>query len=95
VKSFPIGIDAREFQKAAARPRQNRIIRLTLAGLGRRKLIIGVDRLGYSSIPQRMEAYTHFLFNNPDQRGQVAYLSNRANKSQRSFGIRDPKPRGE
>jgi len=75
VKSFPIGIDAREFQEAAARPGQNRIIRQTLAGLGRRKLIIGVDRLDYSKgIPQRMEAYERFLLNNSDQRGHVTFL---------------------
>src|SRR6516164_3871010 len=75
VTSFPIGIDAREFQKVAARGRSNRIIRQTIAGLGTRKLIIGVDRLDYSKgIPHRMEAYERFLLNNPDQRGHVTYL---------------------
>jgi Glycosyltransferase family 20 len=47
----------------------------SIAGLGSRKLIIGVDRLDYSKgIPQRMEAYERFLVNNPDQRGHVTYL---------------------
>jgi trehalose 6-phosphate synthase len=45
VKSFPIGIDTSDFQEVAARPRSNRIISQTIAGLGSRKLIIGVDRL--------------------------------------------------
>jgi trehalose 6-phosphate synthase len=75
VKSFPIGIDARDFQQVAAHPRFNRIIRQTIAGLGSRKLIIGVDRLDYSKgIPHRMESYERFLLNNPDQRGHVTYL---------------------
>ena len=75
VKSFPIGIDARDFQQVAAHPRFNRIIRQTIAGLGFRKLIIGVDRLDYSKgIPHRMESYERFLLNNPDQRGHVTYL---------------------
>jgi trehalose 6-phosphate synthase len=75
VKSFPIGIDASDFQEVAARSRSNRIVNQTIAGLGSRKLIIGVDRLDYSKgIPQRMEAYERFLVNNPDQRGRVTYL---------------------
>ena len=75
VKGFPIGIDVIDFQKVAARPRPNRILGQTIAGLGSRKLIIGVDRLDYSKgIRQRMEAYEHFLASNLDQRGQVTYL---------------------
>lgn len=75
VKSFPIGIDASDFQEVAARPRSNRIVSQTIAGLGSRKLIIGVDRLDYSKgIQQRMEAYERFLLNNPNQRGHVTYL---------------------
>src|SRR5262249_46458110 len=75
VKAFPIGVDTRDFQELAARPRANRIIRQTITGLGSRKLIIRVDRLDYSKgIPQRMEAYERFLIENPNQRGHVTYL---------------------
>ena len=75
VKSFPIGIDVSSFEQVAARSRSNRIVSQTIAGLGSRKLIIGVDRLDYSKgIPERMEAYERFLINNPDQRGRVTYL---------------------
>jgi trehalose 6-phosphate synthase len=75
VKSFPIGIDTRRFEQLAARSRSNRIVNQTIAGLGSRKLIIGVDRLDYSKgIPEKMEAYERFLINNPDQRGRVTYL---------------------
>jgi len=75
VKSFPIGIDASDFQKVAARHRSNRLVSQTIAGLGSRKLIIGVDRLDYSKgIRERMEAYERFLVDNPDQRGYVSYL---------------------
>jgi trehalose 6-phosphate synthase len=57
------------------RSRSNRIVSQTIAGLGSRKLIIGVDRLDYSKgIPQRMEAYERFLVNNTGQRGHVTYL---------------------
>jgi trehalose 6-phosphate synthase len=75
VKSYPIGIDVKGFREAAERSSTNRIVRQTLAGLGARKLIIGVDRLDYSKgIPERMEAFERFLINNPDQRGRVSYL---------------------
>jgi len=75
VKCFPIGIDVHDFQEAAARPRPNRILSQTIAGLGSRKLIIGVDRLDYSKgIQERMEAYERFLVSDPDQRGHVTYL---------------------
>ena len=75
VKSFPIGIDVNDFQDVAAHPRPNRIFTQTTAGLGSRKLIIGVDRLDYSKgIQERMEAYERFLVSNPDQRGHVTYL---------------------
>jgi trehalose 6-phosphate synthase len=75
VKSFPIGIDVSDFQEVAVRSRSNRIVSQTIAGLGSRKLIIGVDRLDYSKgIPQRMEAYERFLVNNTGQRGRVTYL---------------------
>jgi len=68
-------IDASAFQEVAARHRSNRIVSQTVAGLGSRKLIIGVDRLDYSKgIGERMEAYERFLVNNPDQRGNVTYL---------------------
>jgi trehalose 6-phosphate synthase len=75
VKSFPIGIDASGFQDLAAQPRPNRIVSQTIAGLGPRKMIIGVDRLDYSKgIRERMEAYERFLINKPDWRGRVSYL---------------------
>jgi trehalose 6-phosphate synthase len=75
VKSFPIGIDVSDFQQVAARPRSNRIVSQTIAGLGSCKLIIGVDRLDYSKgIREKMEAYERFLVNQPDQRGRVSYL---------------------
>jgi trehalose 6-phosphate synthase len=75
VKGFPIGIDAKSFQQAAQRSTSNRLVRQTVAGLGSRRLIIGIDRLDYSKgIPERMEAFERFLAGNPDQRGHVTYL---------------------
>jgi trehalose 6-phosphate synthase len=75
IRSFPIGIDVREFEQLAARASSTRLVRQTIEGLGSRKLIIGVDRLDYSKgIPERMEAYERFLLDNSDQRGRVTYL---------------------
>jgi trehalose 6-phosphate synthase len=75
VQAFPIGIDVREIAQLAARASSNRLVRQTSAGLGTRRLLIGVDRLDYSKgIPERMSAYERFLQDNPDQRGRVTYL---------------------
>ncbi|MGO4572942.1 alpha,alpha-trehalose-phosphate synthase (UDP-forming) [Microvirga sp. 2TAF3] len=75
VKGFPIGIDVAGFQQAARRPATHRLVKQTIANLGSRRLIIGVDRLDYSKgIPERMEAFERFLVSNPDQRGHVTYL---------------------
>ena len=75
VKPFPIGIDTNDFEQVAERAGSSRIVKQTVAGLGSRKLIIGVDRLDYSKgIPERMEAFERFLVDNPDHRGRVTYL---------------------
>jgi trehalose 6-phosphate synthase len=75
IQCFPIGIDVSEFQRVAARSGSSRLVRQTGAGLGSRKLIIGVDRLDYSKgIPERMAAFEQFLIDNLDQRGRVTYL---------------------
>jgi len=75
VKGFPIGIDLNGFQAAARRSASLPLVRQTVAGLGSRQLIIGVDRLDYSKgIPERMESFERFLISNPDQRGRVTYL---------------------
>jgi len=75
IRSFPIGIDVSGFEQVATRASSSRLVRQTFAGLGSRKLIIGVDRLDYSKgIPERMGAYERFLIDNADQRGRVTYL---------------------
>jgi trehalose 6-phosphate synthase len=75
IKSNPIGIDVSGFQQAAQRSSSSRLLKQTIAGLGTRKLIIGVDRLDYSKgIPERMEAFERFLVSHPEQRGRVTFL---------------------
>ncbi|QRM34147.1 alpha,alpha-trehalose-phosphate synthase (UDP-forming) [Microvirga sp. VF16] len=75
VKDFPIAIDVSSFEQAACRPARHRLIQQTVASLGSRSLIIGIDRLDYSKgIPERMESFERFLISNPDQRGRVTYL---------------------
>jgi len=75
VKGFPIAVNVSSFEQAARRPATHRLIKQTVASLGSRSLIIGVDRLDYSKgIPERMESFERFLISNPDQRGRVTYL---------------------
>jgi trehalose 6-phosphate synthase len=75
VKPFPIGIDVNDFEQVAERAWSSRIVKQTVAGLGSRKLIVGVDRLDYSKgIPERMETFERFIVDNPDHRGLVTYL---------------------
>ena len=75
IKGFPIGIDLKAFQALAQKSASLPLVRQTIAGLGSRQLIIGVDRLDYSKgIPERMESFERFLVSNPDQRGRVTYL---------------------
>jgi trehalose 6-phosphate synthase len=93
VKSFPIGIDVSSFEQVAARSPSNRIVSQTIAGLGSRKLIIGVDRLDYSKgIPEKMEAYERFLIQQPRSAGTRHLSSDRTNKPQRSPGVWGAKP---
>jgi trehalose 6-phosphate synthase len=75
VGAFPIGIDTAAFEQVARAAGSSRIVRQTGVSLGARKLVIGVDRLDYSKgIPERMEAFEHFLGDSPEFRGRVTYL---------------------
>lgn len=72
---FPIGVDASEVARAAARGASSSVVRNMTQGLLGRQLIIGVDRLDYSKgLLERFEAYQHFLEEAPQYRGKVTYL---------------------
>lgn len=71
----PIGIDAKEFEEAAAGPRalfaRDRM-HMSMTG---RQLLVGVDRLDYSKgLPERFHSYERFLVHNPDLQGLVSFL---------------------
>jgi trehalose 6-phosphate synthase len=75
VQPFPVAIDtlevARQAKRAAASAATQRLIR----SLEQRALAIGVDRLDYSKgIPQRFEAFAHFLSQHPEWRSRISFL---------------------
>lgn len=62
VRAFPISIDTAAFAKEARAALKNLTVKRTLASLGGRQFIIGVDRLDYSKgLKHRMEAFAVFL----------------------------------
>jgi len=75
VIALPIGIDVEAFVTAAQQAGEDQTVAETMASIGDRSLIIGVDRLDYSKgVAQRMEAYAQFLTDNPHRRTAVEYL---------------------
>jgi trehalose 6-phosphate synthase len=75
VLALPIGIDVGAFAAEAEAASENAVVAETIESLGRRTLILGVDRLDYSKgVAQRMEAYGQFLQDRPARRASVEYL---------------------
>jgi trehalose 6-phosphate synthase len=73
--ALPIGIDVDEFQ-ALGEAREAQEMQVTMhEQYGKRRLLIGVDRLDYSKgLPQRLRAYQRLLQNYPENRGNVVLL---------------------
>ncbi|PRD44232.1 alpha,alpha-trehalose-phosphate synthase (UDP-forming) [Phyllobacterium phragmitis] len=72
---FPISIDTASFAHAAQTSQRNTMVQRMQKSLGDRDLIIGVDRLDYSKgITNRIEAFEHFIINNPGSQGRVTFL---------------------
>src|SRR6201998_1790270 len=75
VITTPIGIDAVKFAKQAERAELAPEAARLHESLGDRKLVLGVDRLGYSQgLPQRFDAYGRLLYAYPQHRRAVNYL---------------------
>jgi trehalose 6-phosphate synthase/phosphatase len=74
VGAYPIGIDARDFERRAHTP----IVEQELGQLrasGSAKIIAGVDRLDYTKgIPQRLLAFQRLLEDDPELRGAVRLI---------------------
>jgi trehalose 6-phosphate synthase len=72
---FPIGVDPRAVNEAAAKAATAARVRRMTEGLLGRRLIIGVDRLDYSKgLLERFEGFRSFLEQCPQHHGQVTYL---------------------
>jgi trehalose 6-phosphate synthase len=72
---FPVGVAVDELRQWAERGARSSFVRRVTDSLGRRAMIIGVDRLDYSKgIVPRMEAFERFIRANEQWRGGVTYV---------------------
>lgn len=76
VDTFPLGIDTERFAAAHRLPEVQR----HLADLRRqtegRRVVLSVDRLDFTKgIPERLEAFAHFLERHPEWQGRVTLIS--------------------
>ncbi|HXG78526.1 MAG TPA: trehalose-6-phosphate synthase [Methyloceanibacter sp.] len=75
IGAFPVGIDAERFERRARRAAQSQFVLNVVENLGKRALVIGVDRLDYSKgLLQRMEAIERYFALYPDWRAKVTFL---------------------
>lgn len=72
---FGIGIETDKFTDTAQRSEKSALVRRMRESMTGRDLIIGVDRLDYSKgITNRIEAFEHFVQNNPEYKSKVTFL---------------------
>jgi trehalose 6-phosphate synthase len=75
VRTFPVGIDTAAYARVARNAVKSRLVTGLRDSLGDRRLILGVDRLDYSKgIPDRIQAFGHFLDTQPKWLGRVTFL---------------------
>jgi trehalose 6-phosphate synthase len=75
VQPFPVAIDTLEVARQAKRSAASAATQRLIRSLEQRALAIGVDRLDYSKgIPQRFEAFAHFLSQHPEWRSRISFL---------------------
>jgi trehalose 6-phosphate synthase len=75
VCALPVSIDTREIARQAQRAAGSAATQRLIRSLEHRALAIGVDRLDYSKgIPQRFEAFAHFLSQHPEWRSRISFL---------------------
>jgi trehalose 6-phosphate synthase/phosphatase len=74
IGAYPIGIDAREFERRANQPDVDQVVG-RLKASSEEKLIAGVDRLDYTKgIPHRLLAFQRLLEDDPELRGTVRLI---------------------
>jgi trehalose 6-phosphate synthase/phosphatase len=75
VNTFPMGINARNFEQAVnSEPVKAELAQLK-SSLKTEKMILSVDRLDFTKgIPERIKAYEKFLEQYPDWHGKITYV---------------------
>ncbi|MFP3940889.1 MAG: trehalose-6-phosphate synthase [Thermoanaerobaculia bacterium] len=72
VGAFPIGVDYYEIAAAAGRDEVTARVRDLRRGLGRRRLLLGVDRLDYTKgVRHKLKAFAALLERHPEWQGEV------------------------
>jgi trehalose 6-phosphate synthase/phosphatase len=75
VDAFPMGINYKKYSEAINDTGVKKEIKKTLAEIGKRKIILSIDRLDYTKgIVQRLEAFDLFLSENPKYKGKVTLI---------------------
>ncbi len=75
VDAFPMGIDYQKYSTAANNPGVKGEIDKILQTVGKRKIILSIDRLDYTKgIVERLEAFDLFLSENPKYKGKVTLI---------------------
>jgi trehalose 6-phosphate synthase len=73
--TFPIGIDFKEFNRAASSEAVVNVAEGLRDALGKRQIILGLDRLDYTKgVPERLRAYRSALERFGDLRGNVCMV---------------------
>ncbi|WP_156776989.1 alpha,alpha-trehalose-phosphate synthase (UDP-forming) [Nitrococcus mobilis] len=72
---YPVSIDVDAIMTTAHQALELPRVKRLIVGLGKRDLVIGVDRLDYSKgLPQRFRAYDALLADYPHRRGQTVFM---------------------
>jgi len=75
VDAFPMGIDYERFARTAHDADVQKEMNRIRKKVGKRKMILSVDRLDYTKgIVQRLEAFDLFLRNNPEYRKKTTFI---------------------
>jgi len=73
--AFPMGIDYEKYSQAISKAGVRKEVDKILQEVGKRKIIISVDRLDYTKgIIQRLEAFDLFLSKNPEYKEKVTLI---------------------
>ncbi|MDX1610453.1 MAG: trehalose-6-phosphate synthase [Halofilum sp. (in: g-proteobacteria)] len=85
----PVGVEVDELARLAADSADSRRVQRLVTSLGRRELIIGVDRLDYSKgLPQRFDAYEALLERSRRRHGRTVFMQI-ASPSRQAIGAYD------